>query len=300
MPSPPVTSPHAVDQASRAAALAADAAGVTVKLVDGASGAHQAADLFSEVWAPAAPGIPIPAHLIRAFAHSGNYVSAAWAGADLVGASVAFFALEDGLFALHSHITGVLTRAQGSRVGYALKQHQRAWALERGIRQIGWTFDPLIRGNARFNLVKLGAVATAYHPDFYGAMADGINASDRSDRCTVAWDLESPAVVAATEGRWSDLDRADLPDQGGAVLLAAGPDGSPTVPDRDRGDGTALCYVPADMVAMRDADPSRARAWREALAETMGAAMANGWRAETVTRDGWYVLTRLPDEGGGG
>ena len=77
-------------------------------------------------------------------------------------------------------------------VGYALKLHQRAWALQRGIATITWTFDPLVRRNAYFNLAKLGVRATRYLPNFYGAMQDPINAGDDTDRLLVDWDLASP------------------------------------------------------------------------------------------------------------
>lgn len=61
-----------------------------------------------------------------------------------------------------------------------------------------WTFDPLIRRNAHVNLVKLGATVRAYHPDFYGELADVINGSDRTDRFEVGWrlDREVGGVVA--------------------------------------------------------------------------------------------------------
>ena len=47
-----------------------------------------------------------------------------------------------------------------------------------------WTYDPLVSRNARFNLVKLGAVGTEYAVDFYGPMRDGVNDGE-SDRLTV-------------------------------------------------------------------------------------------------------------------
>jgi predicted GNAT superfamily acetyltransferase len=31
---------------------------------------------------------------------------------------------------------------------------------------VTWTFGPLVRRNAYFNLVKLGATAVAFHKDF--------------------------------------------------------------------------------------------------------------------------------------
>jgi predicted GNAT superfamily acetyltransferase len=169
-----------------------------------AAGAHRVAALFAEVWATTAGPPPMSAHLIRALAHTGNYVAGAWAGDQRVGASVGFLALEDGRLSLHSHITGVTQRARGANVGFGLKVHQRAWAQDRGIGAITWTFDPLIRANAWFNLVKIGAVAVGYHPDFYGRMEDAINAGDRSDRCTIRWEVEASRVVAAIEGRPAD------------------------------------------------------------------------------------------------
>jgi predicted GNAT superfamily acetyltransferase len=260
-----------------------------------AAGAHRVAALFAEVWATTAGPPPMSAHLIRALAHTGNYVAGAWAGDQLVGASVGFLALEDGRLSLHSHITGVTQRARGANVGFGLKVHQRAWAQDRGIGAITWTFDPLIRANAWFNLVKIGAVAVGYHPDFYGRMEDAINAGDRSDRCTIRWEVEASRVVAAIEGRPAD-GRGSTPV--GAVLLSADAGGGPVVGDVDVEShrGPLLCAVPEDMVRMRTAAPSRARAWRLALRQTMGSAMAAGFVAGTITRDGWYVLTRPEDK----
>ena len=47
---------------------------------------------------------------------------------------------------------------------------------------------------------------------------------------------------------------------------------------------------------MRAADPGKARAWREALGDTMGAVMGAGFVASTITGDGFYLLTQSDDE----
>jgi predicted GNAT superfamily acetyltransferase len=292
---------------------AAQAAGVEMGLLLDATEARRTAELFAEVWGVTDGPVPVSGDLIRALVHTGNYAAGAWAGPELVGASVAFLALDDGRLSLHSHITGVARAARGSSVGFALKQHQRAWALSHGIDEITWTFDPLVRGNARFNLVKLGALAVAYLFDFYGQMQDGINAGDRSDRCAVRWSLYAPRTVAAGDVAAAtdvarpgdiptagDMPRAGQPPAGGKVLLAVGPDDAPVLMDADESTvsstTTVLCQVPADIVAMRAADPGKARAWREALGDTMGATMEAGFFTGFITRDGWYVLTRTEDE----
>jgi hypothetical protein len=81
-------------------------------------------------------------------------------------------------------------------------------------------------------------------------------------------------------------------------MLSADPGGGPVLCDVDIGSdpGLLLCVVPEDIVSMRDLDPSRAQAWRLALRHTMGAAMAAGFVADTITRDGWYLLTRPKDK----
>ncbi len=282
------------------ASAAAQVAGVEMGLLLDVSEARRTAELFSDVWAVTGGPMPVSGDLIQALVYTGNYAAGAWAGADLVGASVAFLALDERRLSLHSHITGVARAARGSGVGFALKQHQRAWALSHGIREVTWTFDPLVRANARFNLVKLGAIAVSYFVDFYGEMQDGVNAGDRSDRCAVSWQLDAPRVVAASEGASTERELGEgaepgRPPFGGTVLLAVGPDETPASMNTDGSavnSGAVLCQVPADIAAMRTADPGKAHAWREALGETMGAAMEAGYVASSVSRDGWYLLTR--------
>jgi predicted GNAT superfamily acetyltransferase len=231
--------------------------------------------------------------LLRAMAHTGNYVSAAWRGEQLVGASAAFFGRDRGGWILHSHITGVARSARRGGTGFALKQHQRAWALERGITEIRWTFDPLVRRNAWFNLVKLGAVAMSYQDDFYGHLEDGINAGDNSDRFVVRWPLDTAAVVAASEGSWTDPGSVERLMADATVLIGEDANGDPVrMGAYQPCQGLLLCTVPADIEALRVNHPARARAWRTALHDTIGPAMADGYAASAITRDGWYVLDR--------
>ncbi|MBA2607780.1 MAG: GNAT family N-acetyltransferase, partial [Actinobacteria bacterium] len=168
--------------AERAAHAAAARAGVEVAELSSLDHLRAAADLFVEVWGVRADLGPISPDMLRAFAHSGNYVAGARAGSALVGASVAFLANAGSGYKLHSHITGVTAAGLSKGVGFALKIHQRAWAIDRGLPVVSWTFDPLVRRNAYFNLTKLGATANRFLVNFYGEMADSLNAGDESDR----------------------------------------------------------------------------------------------------------------------
>src|SRR5229473_6393446 len=157
------------------------------------------ARLFADIWErPADP--PIDSDVLMALAQSGNYVAGAHLDGRLVGGLVGWLggSPPDDLL-LHSHILGVV--AEGRGLGFDLKQHQRLWCLERGVKVMEWTFDPLVRRNAYFNFNKLGAEAREYLVNFYGEMTDGINAGEESDRLLVSWRLDSRQVVEAAAGR---------------------------------------------------------------------------------------------------
>jgi hypothetical protein len=169
-------------EATQAAVDAAAAADVVLHELHRMERLKEAQRLFTEVWRPAEGNPPpVTGELLRALAHAGSYVVGAFTGTRMVGASAGFFTAPPDP-ALHSHITGVAPGVQHRGVGFALKLHQRAWAMARGIPAVVWTFDPLVARNAWFNLAKLGAEPTAYLEDFYGPMTDAINAGMASDR----------------------------------------------------------------------------------------------------------------------
>ena len=269
-------------QAHEAASRAARQAGISIRPLERMADHEAASRLAALVWNDDGPA-KAPAELLRALAHAGNYVVGGFVDDALVAMSVAFYGLNGGPLKLHSHITGVHPDLQGRAVGYAVKQHQRAWALARGIDAIEWTTDPLVRRNGFFNLQKLGAEMTAYHVDFYGPMADGLNAGDETDRVVVRWALRAPRAVAASEG---GLDEPAYDASAGEVLDADGTVGH--VPET----GSLRAWVPPDIVRMRAEDRDRAHRWRIALRLSLGRAIEEGFRAHAMTRDGWYFLSR--------
>jgi predicted GNAT superfamily acetyltransferase len=264
---------------------------VEVREIDRTADLLAASLLLARIW-DSRPGEVMPVNLLKALAHTGHYVAGAWAGDELVGASAAWTSGPARQTTLHSHITGVLPAAQGGGIGFALKLHQAAWSRARGIHTVTWTFDPLIRRNGRFNLSRLGAVAVAYHPDFYGEMPDGINAGDPSDRCFVEWDVTRDPVPAAPGGP-GGMAGPGYEMAEAAVRLRVGAGDRPEVDDPPAGwDGPLLCQVPDDALALRRRDPSLGLEWRLALRATMGAALATGYASTDVTDDGFYLLEK--------
>jgi predicted GNAT superfamily acetyltransferase len=277
-----------LDEAAQAADAAALAAGVTVRELTGLKDLSEVVDLFATIWGRS-DNPPVTLELLRAFTKAGNYVGGAFDGDRLVGACVGFFhaPAED---ALHSHIAGVGAQVPGRHVGYALKLHQRAWALLRGVSEIAWTFDPLVSRNAYFNVVKLAGRPVEYLPDFYGPMGDAINGDTDSDRLLVRWRLRDPEVVVACSGLRRP-DSAEVALAGGAVV-ALGRDELES-PVRGRLDGaTSLVAVPRDIEALRLADPALAHRWRLEVRQALESLMADGARIIGFDRTGWYVLRR--------
>jgi predicted GNAT superfamily acetyltransferase len=132
-----------------------------------------------------------------------------------------------------------------------------------------------VRRNAYFNLVKLGADIVGFEANFYGEMNDAINAGDPTDRAVISWNLRAPAPGV---------------DSDGDVILEPDDEGAPRV---DKSSATMLrAWVPEDIVALRRRDPDRARAWRLALRESLGQAVADGYVATSMTKDGWYTLQK--------
>jgi len=251
---------------ARAQALrAARRAGVEIRPLESVRDHAAAGALFVELWG--APGGELFDHMLTALGLAGNYLAGAYArDGSLVGASVGFAALK-GRKELHSHITGVAASHQGAGVGAALKLDQRAWSLEHGLAVVTWTFDPLVRRNAVFNLRRLGAVVEAYLPDLYGEMSDALNVGAESDRLLVAWWVADDAVSQAADGTPSPV----RPAPGAEVR---------TVP------------TPEDIEWLRRHDPAEARAWRARQRNGLQPALAEGFRLLGLDDGCSYVLER--------
>ena len=280
----------------RQAALgAAERAGVVVTEVGTAQQADAVGTLFDRIWGMPAGAPVLPSEVLRVYLLTGQYLVLAQdaASGEQIAASVGILAEPAGQ-ALHSHVTGAVPAARDRSVGYAIKLDQRAWAAERGLDLISWTFDPLQRRNAWFNLVKLGARPVRYLAEFYGAMPDAVNAGDLSDRLYLHWDVgaDAPTLPASRRPPGPRPAAATWRAAGYADLLALRPDGAPTSVDRtltDSGRGL-LVALPADVEALRRTDRDTALAWRLAVRESLTTALAAGYVITTVTRDGCYVL----------
>lgn len=234
--------------------------GIEIRTLSSAADMEGVVGVFQQIWGSVTELVRL--EMLMAIAHSGGYVSAAYdvtGGSEwIVGASVALLARHQDRPALHSHITGILPGVRSSGLGRAMKLHQHQWAHDRDIDWIVWTFDPLVRRNAWFNIAVLGADVHDYLHRFYGTMTDAVNTGDDSDRLLVAWNV---ATTPTTLRDGSDLD-------GSAERVS----------------------TPEDIVALRRTDPVAVRRWREATRESLSTALAAGRPIVGFTRDGDYLI----------
>jgi len=213
--------------------------------------------IFDLTWALDA-GTEITPNLLQAMVHSGSYLSGAFIENKIVGAAFAFPATNNGLH-LHSHMTAVLPEFRDKGVGYALKIDQWNWAKKQKYSHLSWTFDPLVRRNAKLNIVKLGVDISSYYPNFYGAMPDALNAGDESDRLMVSWST----AIDAPKAR--ELITHPKP-------------------------GDILIEIPEDIVAIRFKNQSESIKWRRQVRDQFLAAFEKNGKVIGFSANNEYVV----------
>lgn len=228
-------------------------AGIDIRTLESVEQIFTASEVLSEVWGGDRTGMP--PNLLRALAHSGNYAVGLFDGDRMIGASAAWFAAPAER-SMHSHITGILPDYRGRSLGRLLKNHQRVWALAQGVGHITWTFDPLVARNAHFNVRVLGVHITEYLIDHYGAMDDGVNRGDESDRLMASWALAAPASAPREE------------------------------------DVVTSVPVPRDIETLRRADPTEALEWRYRVRDAFGGLLSDGFVVTGFDDERGYLFAR--------
>jgi len=159
---------------------------------------QQCFELQRAVWGKTELDVPLPLFVIAA--ETGGQVLGAFDQEKMVGFTLAIAGYRDGLPFLHSHMTAVLENYRDRGIGRRLKLFQRDDALQRGIRLVEWTFDPLEVKNAYLNFNRLGAIARRYLPNCYGVTTSPLHGGMPTDRLIAEWWLDSPRVTNFVSG----------------------------------------------------------------------------------------------------
>jgi chorismate synthase len=218
-----------------------------------------------------------PALALKPQTEVGAILIGAFAEDRMVGFVFGFPGILDGETIIHSDMLGIRAGYRSQNLGYLLKLAQREAAIERGVKRITWTFDPLQSRNAHLNFGKLGVIADRYYMDYYGTTSSFLHRFG-TDRLWVTWLLQSERVesrIAGTTGVAGDLDQ--LPH-----LVRVGEGLEPIVGGLV--DGPRLIIEsPGELTAHQES-------WREATREAFTSALDAGYVVEDFYR-GRYVLS---------
>ena len=264
---------------------------IEYRVVDDPEELKAIVELQTVVWSmPASEAVPH--NMLFAIIHGGGNVIRADLDGELVGFSLGLAALHGDDRLLWSHMAGVVPGHQGKGIGTGIKYAQRRWALEHGYKVIAWTFDPLQRGNANFNMHILKAAASTYHINFYGTMADGINAGMPSDRMEAVWDLLAEPVIAAEQNPPTAPVVNSFPHE--HFLLYSDDNGETHVqlPTEFQNDWYFV-EIPFQLAKLKRENIEKAKAWQAALRQAMRPAFVAGYQAVDFADDGsrcWYIL----------
>jgi len=221
-------------------------------------------------------------------------------GGKLVGCLYAFLARRHKTLIHWSHIMAVEPGYRDQGLGFRMKLAHRQLALERGIKSICWTYDPLQSRNAALNVARLGARVEEYIPNCYGRFPSAIEKGLPSDRFVVNWRIASLAVARRLRDgiRLRRFHLASLPRANETRLNARGLLENTRICLRLRA-RRVLVEIPWNTDILRAKDLPLARRWRGATRKIFQHYFAAGYHVEdflsrSAGTDGrcFYVLRR--------
>ena len=214
-----------------------------------------------------------------------------------------------------SDMLAVRPEARGAGLGKRLKHFQRRQLLERGIRRMLWTYDPLVARNANLNLNSLGARPVEYVVHMYGDTRSALHAGLDTDRFIVEWRLDEDGPTgggtataaagtahAVSHSRAAGSGRNEPATAATEMVRVVDPEWLaqerplPTDP-------RVRVAAPADIDGLKAAEPARARAWQQVQRRAFTWYLANGYRVSGFEHrrapgDSHYLVTRAPAAAG--
>lgn len=255
-------------------------------------------ELQEETWGPFSEGVPVA--ILRAAQRLGGVCSGAFdSRGRLVGFVFGMTGVEAGRLVHWSDMLAVRPELRNQGLGKRLKRHQREELLDRGVETVYWTFEPLEAKNAYFNLARLGAVAAAYYPDYYGDTSSPLHRGIGTDRLLAVWRIASPRVHDRLAGEGARTIAAAV---AGAPLLnpvTGTVDGLRSAEPRlDVEQPAVRIAIPADIQGLKSRHPDLALEWRRHTRVAFSTYLERGYEAGEFVRetDSWgsYLLVRAP------
>lgn len=179
-----------------------------------------------------------------------------------------------------SHMLGVLPEHRGRGIGQRLKRFQQEYVARQGVQEIRWSFDPLMAGNAHFNLNLLRVEIDSYEPEMYGETGSSLH-SFGTDRFVARWELESDG--ACSRARAADRQAIEIHKLPLANTLPR-EDGRERHPFEDSASRRIRIEIPSSILKIHSEDPELAMEWRQSTRAAFRRCMAVGYRVAGFVR----------------
>ncbi|HSM59891.1 MAG TPA: GNAT family N-acetyltransferase [Longimicrobiales bacterium] len=229
----------------------------------------------------------VPPAILKVSQILGGIASGAYAAdGTLAGFVFGMTGIRDGELVHWSDMLAVRPEARDSGLGTRLKAYQRDEMLQRGVRKMYWTFDPLQSRNAYLNFAKLGIVVREYAKDMYGDTDSPLHRGIGTDRLIALWLMDHDRVAPRLSGEERGPAAEHAPESR-AALAEADPAGDLALPgepvlglDAPR----VRVAIPADVSAVMERSMEVALAWRAATREALSHYLDRGYEVRELLR----------------
>lgn len=204
----------------------------------------------------------------------------------MLGLVFGFTGIKGGIPVHWSHMLAVRESVRDTGLGRKLKLYQRDMLLQAGIKEMYWTFDPLVARNAHLNFNSLGVEVIEYVPDMYGPGDDSeLFRGLGTDRFIVVWRIGSVSVEKALEsGEASAGHRFDAAPLVVSRSIDSDPLSAPWFHKNVAGPLLRV-EVPPDIHFLRDKSADAAAQWRTTTRNAFGTLLGLGYRVTGFYRE---------------
>jgi chorismate synthase len=218
---------------------------------------------------------------------------------EMLGFVFGLTGVQEGDLVHWSDMLAVRDHLRDQGVGTKLKHYQREFLLEKGVKRMFWTFDPLQSRNAYVNFRKLGITSGEYVRDMYGETGSPLHGGLGTDRLVATWEMDSHRV----KGRLADRDLPPAREEWSSLPFAlrgevGGDHPIPGVPDLSCSDPDLLISFPREIGVLMRTDPGLALEWRTSTRGALEGYLAKGYEVRELFLDNelsHYLLTQRGD-----
>jgi len=208
------------------------------------------------------------------------------ANGQMMGFVFGYTGVKGGIPVHWSHMLAVRESARNSGIALRLKLYQREELLKLGVKEVYWTYDPLVAKNAFINFNHLGVSVVEYAVDMYGPENDSeLFRGLGTDRLVVLWHIDKEYIKAVLDGRLR-FDPRPFEASPLAVGRKADTDpNSPPVLKEGSGEERIRIEIPRDIHLVRSVSGATAKAWRESTRKAFQAAFSDRYEVSGFYRE---------------